>query len=699
MNRGARKGCAILAILAVVSWPAGAVESLQARIAAISGDDWRISGFEFDLDLSDASLRGSARIARLELPSAGLSFADTRVDCGRIVLSGTVTSCLDARLDVELPGTGRVRFPGEAHYEREGGVTRFAFHDVLVAGGTVTMRGNVSEDAVDLQYSGDGLHLESLAALAAQFVQDAPPVAATGSASVIGTLEMRGGGVTSASVKAELQDVSLSNEAGTVVTDAMHARLDLSAANAGGRWQFAVASSADAGEAYVEPVYTDLGQGSVTFNAEGHAAADFADVALTRFAVTRGSEIDVSGDLRIAMGEEQDATLFSGSVELEDSSVDAIYSGLLQVFLAGTVAGDLQTGGTIAGTLEFDDNELSGLQLELHDFIAHDDRNRFSVEGLNGIIRWAGPASDIATAGPSHLSWDSASAWSIRLGQSGIEARVGGGGIELASPARIPTMGGAIVVNRLRLDNLGTEDAGALLDAELEPIELGQLTGAFGWPAFSGFLSGRLPLLQYEGGVVTLGGSLSAKAFDGDIEFANLRLEEPFGLVPRLYGNLTLRQLDLEQLTDTFSFGLIQGRLSGDVTGLELVGWEPVAMDLHLYTPPGDRSRRRISQRAVENLASVGGGGAAAALSSGFMKFFEEFSYDRIGIRCILEDGTCRMSGAGIAGESEFGQGYYIVKGSGLPRIDVVGYRHQVSWSALVKQLDNITKSGGPVVN
>jgi len=207
-------------------------------------------------------------------------------------------------------------------------------------------------------------------------------------------------------------------------------------------------------------------------------------------------------------------------------------------------------------------------------------------------------------------------------------------------------------------------------------------------------------LLQYDGGVVTVGGSLTARAFDGDIEFANLRLEEPFGLVPQLYGDLRLRQLDLEQLTDTFSFGLIQGRLSGDVAGLHMSAWQPVAMDLHLYTPAGDRSERRISQRAVENLASVGGGGgAAAALSSGFMKFFEEFSYDRIGIRCILRDGTCAMSGAGPAGEGEFGRGYYIVKGSGLPRIDVVGYRHQVSWNALVRQLINITESGAPVVN
>ena len=116
-------------------------------------------------------------------------------------------------------------------------------------------------------------------------------------------------------------------------------------------------------------------------------------------------------------------------------------------------------------------------------------------------------------------------------------------------------------------------------------------------------------------------------------------------------------------------------------------------MDMHFYTPPDDRSRHRISQRAVENLASVGGGGAGAMLSSGLMQFFEVFSYDRIGLRCILRDGSCAMSGAGASGD-----GYYIVKGSGLPRIDVVGFRKQVSWSRLVRQLTEITRSNAPTV-
>lgn len=127
--------------------------------------------------------------------------------------------------------------------------------------------------------------------------------------------------------------------------------------------------------------------------------------------------------------------------------------------------------------------------------------------------------------------------------------------------------------------------------------------------------------------------------------------------------------------------------------------WSPVQMDMHFYTPNDDDSPHRISQRAVENLASVGGGGATAVLSSGLLRYFEVFAYDRIGVRCVLHDGVCTMSGAGTLEDAALGAGYYIVKGRGLPRIDVVGYRSQVSWPRLVRQLGAITSGGTPTVN
>lgn len=679
--------------------PGHAVDSLQGRIATITGDDWKVSGLSFSLRLDEPGPSGSVRIDALEVPSAGFVSADLVIDCGHVALSAAGFACLSAKFTVDLPGAGRATFPGDTTYERQSGTTHFALRDISIAQGRASVRGNATETSMNIEISGDGFELAELAGIAEQFLPELPGLSAAGKGSLEGRFELRDGALSHVSLKTGLADASLSNEAGTIVTDAMHALVDLSADSNAGRWRFRVDAAADAGEAYVEPVYTNLNENAVAFGAEGGAAGDLSAFELTAFTLTQGSLIDMTGNLHASMEAGSDNASFSGFIELRDSSVDAIYSGLIQVLLAGTVLGDLETGGTVEGTARFENNAISGIDLALHELDLDDRQDRFAIYGLNGFLRWPGPDGDPATAKQSRLSWGSGSAYDIPLGSGDLEARLGGDDFRLLAPLRIPTLGGALLLKQLELNDFGTENASGLLDAELEPIQLGRLTSAFGWPAFSGSLSGQLPLLQYDGGVVTVGGSLTANAFGGHIEFANLRLEEPLGLVPRLYGDLRLRRLDLEQLTDTFSFGLIQGRLSGDVSGLEMIAWRPIAMDLHLYTPRGDPARRRISQRAVENLASVGGGGAAAALSSGFMKFFEEFSYNSIGIRCVLQDGTCAMSGAGPAGDSAFGQGYYIVKGSGLPRIDVVGYRHQVSWNTLIRQLDSITAGGSPVVN
>ena len=74
------------------------------------------------------------------------------------------------------------------------------------------------------------------------------------------------------------------------------------------------------------------------------------------------------------------------------------------------------------------------------------------------------------------------------------------------------------------------------------------------------------------------------------------------------------------------------------------------------------------------------------ALQSGVLKFFDEYSYDKLGIRCRLREDVCEMSGIEPAPN-----GYYIVKGSGLPRIDIVGNQGRVNWSQLMSSIPKDT--------
>jgi hypothetical protein len=237
----------------------------------------------------------------------------------------------------------------------------------------------------------------------------------------------------------------------------------------------------------------------------------------------------------------------------------------------------------------------------------------------------------------------------------------------------------------------GTEEMYVRFDANILPIDVARISRAFGWPEFQGTLEGSIPGLQLRQGVVTLDGALEAKVFDGRVAVRDLRLQEPLGKYPRLFANVGIDGLDLELVTRTFEFGTITGRLSGYVSNLETFDWMPAAFDAFLYTPPDDRSRHRISQRAVTNLSSIGGGsggGVAAALQGGFLRFFDDFGYDRLGLSCRLANDVCVMGGVLPAPG-----GYYIVKGAGLPRIDVIGSQTRVAWTTLVRQLGSIMES------
>ena len=255
----------------------------------------------------------------------------------------------------------------------------------------------------------------------------------------------------------------------------------------------------------------------------------------------------------------------------------------------------------------------------------------------------------------------------------------------------LPIFDGGLAIDTLRVRHAGTEEMYVRFDAEVRPISVALLSRAFGWPEFQGTLAGSIPGLQLAAGRRDARRQPRCEVFDGRVAVRELSLREPLGKFPRMHASIGVENLDLALVTQTFEFGMITGRLSGYISDLETFGWMPESFDAFLFTPPDDDSKHRISQRAVTNLSSIGGGsggGVAAALQGGFLKFFDDFRYDRLGLSCRLANDVCIMGGVLPAPG-----GYYIVKGSGLPRIDVIGSQSRVAWTTLVRQLGAIMES------
>ena len=121
--------------------------------------------------------------------------------------------------------------------------------------------------------------------------------------------------------------------------------------------------------------------------------------------------------------------------------------------------------------------------------------------------------------------------------------------------------------------------------------------------------------------------------------------------------------------------------------------WTATAFDAELHTVKVRGVPRRISQRAVQNISSVGDASFTTTLQSQLIGLFDDFGYSRIGISCRLANEVCAMGGLDGADTSgsETG-GFTIVEGAGIPRLTVVGFNRRVDWPMLVERLTAVSK-------
>jgi len=431
-----------------------------------------------------------------------------------------------------------------------------------------------------------------------------------------------------------------------------------------------------AGEGFVEPLYVDFGKTPL------RAAAQWRLHLASRLLML--SDLDLqfegigqaSGHATVTLS--QPRQTLAASLQLRQLALAPFAERLLLPFLAGTRFDTLGADGRGEADIELQAGAPTAVRLQLQDAQLVLPKLGLVWSGVDGTARWTASGS----APESTLHWRELQLGQIEVAPGTLRFAADARDFRLLEPLRLAMLGGALQLRQLQLRELGRPAMSAAFDAELEPIDLAALCRALGWPEFSGTLAGRLPGLRLEGEQLSLDGRLEARAFDGEIALSNLRAIQPFGVLPRVAADLRLRRLDLKAVTGAFSFGRIEGRLDGDISGLRLLRWKPVAMDARLYTTPGDTSRHRISQRAIDNISSVGGG-PSGVLSRSFLRVFDDFAYDRIGWSCRLVDGICHMGGI----EPAENGGYVLVKGKLLPRIQVVGYSRRVGWETFLGQL------------
>jgi len=470
------------------------------------------------------------------------------------------------------------------------------------------------------------------------------------------------------------RQIAYSDAEGLQAGENVALELNLSAALLSDQWIGMLDLSVEQGQLYSDPVYLEVDEQAVDFHARFRVQSDQALLQLDDARLKLPGV--VNANVKAYLEQQQWRSLV---IQLEAPDLSGFYTVLAQPFLIGSSMDELSVQGSGEGVIELHNDELIALDVNLHRLDVEDEQARFGIRQLNTTMHWLTRGK----AAPSTLSMAGGHLFNIDFGRTRANMHVVDGQLLVKQKVSMPLLGGEISLNNLVLDGLSKAPIKWQLAMSAKQIQLDELSKELDWPLLSGQLDGQIPSVQYADGNVVLDGELTVDVFGGRIIVDGLRVIDPMDVAPVLETRLRLQDLDLAQLTNTFSFGRIEGLLAGEIDALQLVGWQLNRFKAGIRTPENDKSRRRISQRAIDNLTSLGTG-VSAGLSGTALRMFKDFAYDKIALEVDLAGNMARLDGIPYKDD-----GYYIVKGAGLPRIDVIGRTHKIAWKDLLSRIQD----------
>ena len=651
-----RTACMLLAAGAIgiiCAAPPAVAQTLTLALDDLSGPDWSAKNVRVALTAG-----GGATLSAAAINLFDRSFKDVVAECGRFVIDSTQVRCEAGRLQTGAQaGAGSPAVPGSSWPLELVWETRSRRLQLTL------MPAPKERWTLDLANGAIRLQLEQAEAarLAALMASVRGGGILPGAGTVSGEIRYAPAGI---AATLQFNDLGFADAAGLHAGEKLKGSLTLDATRApASAWRWHAALMWDSGAVFWDPVY--LANGGHRLDAHGRIDDALIDV--------QAATLDWRGVGRLSGGfawHRAAARLERYAINGSALNLAGLSDFVPQAWAEQHHLTDLRLTGQADLQLEGSAARLERAALKLRDAGIEAPQRALALDKLNTDLRYTASGS-----APFSLTLQALRIRDLTLGPVETQGQMRDGRLTIPN-LLIPLMGGVLALAEIEIG----QDA-AQLQGALTPVPMEQLTTALGWHPLGGELSFVLPRVTYGKSTLAMDGALLFKVFGGDAQVDGIRLDDPFGRTPRLSAGLHLKRLNLEEMTRAVKFGNITGYLDVDVEDLVMENWQPLSMNARVLTSDGD-FRKRISQGAVQNISSIGGAGAGAAIQRSFLRFFDTFGYDKIGISCKLRNGICEMGGADTASG-----GYTLIKGGGLPAVNVVGYNRFVGWQELLERI------------
>jgi len=670
-------------VLMLISHATIALEAVSLKVETIESAGWKLQGIHISLtDLANNTQKLTLTVNTLSLPKPFDDLNLINIHCSSFTWQNKELLCTEGRAQIRSK-------------QWQSPVANFSFHirekfstlkltDLHLADGAVTIDAEERDNQWQIQINAaavDSTLIQKMFQPANFEIKSGRinfKLEASGSHALIGNF----------SLATELNGLTVQTKDGRFAAEALTLDTRLEAQNNEGLWQWQSHSRFKGGALYIEPLYLEAGGQQIAFDAQGNWNGTSNRAEIKSVSYKHGAAMALSGSAMVHY--DKSVKLEKADLSFRSDDLEKLSTLYLKSFFEQTSLQGVTLAGTINADFSIVQDSLIALTATVNKFAVKDPAERIKVENGVGTINWS---SDETFNRPSTFAWQQLQLYALPIGPSRFSFLSRANSFKLLEKTHLPFLGGVIAINQLGWQTKKQQDPEVYFAGSVNNVSLEQWSKALNWTPLSGTISGNIPRVKYSNNTLSLGGELNIKVFDGDIKITKLASSGLFTDFPKFYSDMEINNLDLNQLTGKFKFGGITGKLSGFVRQLYMENWHPVTFFAWLGTPDDDDSRHRISQKAVKNIASIGGGGASDILSRSFLSIFETFGYDKIGLGCYLHNGVCQLMGVEARP-----QGYAIITGGGLPRIEVIGYNPQIDWNVLMERLSRISTSDEAII-
>lgn len=663
----------VVFICALVYWPwVWGIDHLSFKLGALNGHGWQAENVVMQL-YADKPLKLTIHIASLQLAQLKQPLKKVQLQCFNAQYTTDQVACFEAQLQWGDIVNAKLSFsyrPVEKHIQ-------FTIKRFVLAGGQITGQAQSTPQGWSAQLKINQVDMEQLRQQLQLFIT-LPSTWNLAGQSALTVAISHHDQVTQAQINGELTQLSFANAAGSQAGEHLKLEVALTVNAQPSTTQIQGHLTLYQGEIYSEPIYVGIDTTPVTLSIDLRWQPPYLTVH--QFNYHHLNVLLLKGTAQLMTQPQwhiQQLELQLQSIELKK---------FYQYYLQAWLGAHWRVSGSITAYFNMSP-EHQQLEAQLTQVKLEHTEKKMGLIDVQGTIQWHNSEKRM-----TQLQWSRAYLSALTLGPSQLRAQLSGRNIQLLETWRQPILDGQLLIEQFSLSHFGKDDIQWQLQAQLQSISLTQLTQQFQWPPLPERITLTLPQLHYAQQQLEMKTPLTLPIFEGKLMISSWQLkwtEVPILTIQRI----ELDKLNLHTMTQMTQFGAIQGQLSGYVKQLQFVNWQPVSFDAYLATPEDNRLPKKISQKAIENLTHLGGNGAINNLSRIILSLFEQFSYARLGLGCRLEKGICHMSGVEARDE-----GYYIVKGRGLPRIDVIGYIRQVDWTTLLNRLRRVTEKRTAII-